>query len=181
MAPTDTNPADSSEGDSEKTVPPGAAAVVERLQAAADLDAVLAIEEASFNNPTSREWYESELQRPDVCYVYVLRAARGASAPAVAGFCAFWKVIDQIHINNLAIHPEARGRGLGRYLLARVLAEAERLGAPYATLEVRRSNVAACRLYEGAGFRLAGVRTSYYTHPIEDALILSRTGGRVPD
>lgn len=151
-------------------------AVVERLRDAADLDGVVAIEAASFNNPTTREWYENELQRPDVCYVFVLRTA----GMPVAGFCAFWKVVDQIHINNLAIHPAWRGRGLGRLLLARVLEEAAALGAPDATLEVRRSNVSARRLYEGAGFRLASVRTSYYTNPIEDALILSRTGGRVP-
>ena len=78
--------------------------VVERLRSAADLDAVLAIETASFNNPTTREWYESELERPDVCFVFVIRTAEAA----VAGFCAFWKVVDQIHINNLAIHPAWR-------------------------------------------------------------------------
>jgi ribosomal-protein-alanine N-acetyltransferase len=152
------------------------AIIVERLRDAADLDAVLAIEDASFNNPTTREWYESELQRPDVCFVYVIRT----DEHRVAGFCAFWKVVDQIHINNLAIHPACRGRGLGTWLLREVLDEAERLGAPHATLEVRRSNTPARHLYERAGFSVAGVRTSYYTSPIEDALILSRTGGRVP-
>jgi ribosomal-protein-alanine N-acetyltransferase len=150
--------------------------IVERIRTAADLDAVLAIEQASFNNPTTREWYETELRRPEVCFVYAIRTA---DSP-VAGFCAFWRVIDQIHINNLAIHPHYRRRGLGRVLLARVLEEAAALGAPDATLEVRRSNVAARRLYEQAGFALAGVRTAYYTNPIEDALILTRSGGRVP-
>lgn len=154
---------------------------VERLRTADDLDAVLDIEHASFNNPTTRDWYESEMQRPDVCHVYIIRTAQDdAGAAVIAGFCAFWKVIDQIHINNLAIRPECRGRGLGRRLLTHVLHEAATLGAPHATLEVRRSNTAARRLYEGAGFVVAGVRTSYYTNPIEDALILSRTGGRVP-
>lgn len=143
---------------------------VERLATAADLDAVLEVEEASFHNPTTREWYESELQRPDVCFVYVIRTPE----QPVAGFCAFWKVVDQIHINNLAIRPGLRRQGLGQHLLARILEEAARLGAPNATLEVRRSNEAARRLYQRAGFHLAGVRTSYYTHPIEDALILSR-------
>jgi ribosomal-protein-alanine N-acetyltransferase len=150
--------------------------VVERLRDASDLDGVIAIEQLSFNNPTTREWYENELQRPDVCYVFLLRTPE---AP-VAGFCTFWRVVDQIHINNLAIHPDWRRRGLGKFLLARALEEADRLGAPHATLEVRRSNVAARRLYEGAGFELTGVCTSYYTNPIEDALILSRAGGRVP-
>jgi ribosomal-protein-alanine N-acetyltransferase len=145
---------------------------VERLVSSADLDDVLAVERASFHNPTTREWYESELQRPDVCYVFVIRTEQAH----VAGFCAFWRVADQIHINNLAIRPELRSRGLGRFLLQCVLDEAERLGAIHATLEVRRSNTAARRLYEHAGFQVVGVRASYYTHPIEDALILSRDG-----
>ena len=144
--------------------------VIERLTSPDDLDGVIDVERASFHNPTTREWYESELERPDVCYVFVLRTEEAR----VAGFCAFWRVADQIHINNLAIRPELRSRGLGRLLLARVLEEAEHLGAVHATLEVRRSNAAARRLYEGAGFHLAGVRASYYTHPIEDALILAR-------
>ncbi len=144
--------------------------VIERLTAPDDLDGVIDVERASFYNPTTREWYESELDRPDVCYVFVIRTIESR----VAGFCAFWRVADQIHINNLAIRPELRNRGLGRILLQHVLREAERLGAVHATLEVRRSNAAARRLYEGAGFRIAGVRPSYYTHPIEDALILAR-------
>lgn len=144
--------------------------IVERLVTPDDLDGLLEVERASFHNPTTREWYESELERPEVCFVFVIRTEQSA----VAGFCAFWRVADQIHINNLAIRPELRGRGLGRTLLQHVLLEAERLGVTQATLEVRRSNVAARRLYEGAGFRLAGVRASYYTHPIEDALILAR-------
>jgi len=151
--------------------------IVERISTPADLDGVLEVELASFSNPTTRDWYANELQRPDVCFVYVVRTPDCR----VAGFCAFWKVVDQIHINNLAIRPELRHRGLGGLLLARVLADAAILGAPHATLEVRRSNEAARTLYERAGFTLAGVRTSYYTHPIEDALILSRTGGRVPE
>jgi [ribosomal protein S18]-alanine N-acetyltransferase len=144
--------------------------VIERLTAPVDLDGVIDVERASFYNPTTREWYESELDRPDVCYVFVIRTTESR----VAGFCAFWRVADQIHINNLAIRPELRNRGLGRVLLQHVLREAERLGAVHATLEVRRSNAAARRLYEGAGFRIAGIRPSYYTHPIEDALILAR-------
>lgn len=144
--------------------------VIERASSSEDLDGVIEVEQASFHNPTTREWYQSELQRPDVCYVFVVRTGEHR----VAGFCAFWRVLDQIHINNLAIRPELRRQGLGRALLQYVLNEAERLGAVHATLEVRRSNVAAQGLYEAAGFRVASIRPSYYTHPIEDALILSR-------
>ena len=46
---------------------------IERILTAADLDGVLEIEAESFNNPTTREWYERELGRPEVCFIYVLR------------------------------------------------------------------------------------------------------------
>lgn len=147
--------------------------VVERLASPADLDGVLDIEAASFNNPTTREWYEGELKRPEVCFIYVLRTPD----QPVAGFCAFWRVAEQIHINNLAIRPELRGQRLGSRLLQAVIAEATRLGASHATLEVRRSNLAAIRLYEQAGFSQAGVRPNYYTKPIEDALVLVFSSG----
>ena len=144
---------------------------VERLATAGDLDGVLAIEDASFNNPTTREWYEAELKRPEVCHIYVLRTA---DCP-VAAFCAFWRVADQIHINNLAVRPELRGQGLASRLLAGVMAESARMGADSATLEVRRSNTPALRLYAKAGFTEAGVRRNYYTQPVEDALVLVRS------
>ena len=146
------------------------APTVERLAGPADLDGVLAIEEASFNNPTTREWYEGELKRPEVCFIYVLRTADHP----VAAFCAFWLVIDQAHINNLAVRPEFRGRGLATQLLESILVEARHLGATSLTLEVRRSNIAAQRLYAKAGFHEHSVRKNYYTQPVEDAIVLLR-------
>lgn len=142
--------------------------VVERLSSKEDLDGVLAIELASFINPTTRGWYERELERPDVCFIYVLRTPECR----VAAYCAFWLVVDQAHINNLAVLPELRGRGLGTQLLEAVVAEVAHLGGVLLTLEVRRSNEPALRLYQRAGFRHGGVRTNYYTNPVEDALVL---------
>jgi [ribosomal protein S18]-alanine N-acetyltransferase len=144
--------------------------VIERILTDEDLVGVLEIEAASFNNPTTREWYERELKRPEVCFIFVLHTA----AVRVAAFCAFWRVADQAHINNLAVRPELRGRGLGSQMLEAVVVEAQRLGAGSLTLEVRRSNIAAQRLYQRAGFHEAGVRKNYYTQPVEDALVLAR-------
>jgi [ribosomal protein S18]-alanine N-acetyltransferase len=142
--------------------------LVERITTPEGLAGVLEIEEASFNNPTTREWYERELARPEVCFIYVLRTPDHP----VAAFCAFWLIADQAHINNLAVRPELRRRGLGIKMLEAIIAEAQRLGAGSLALEVRRSNVAAHRLYTRAGFRDDGIRKSYYTQPVEDALLL---------
>jgi [ribosomal protein S18]-alanine N-acetyltransferase len=144
--------------------------LIESLGGEDDLTGVLEVESESFTNPWTREMYAWELQNRSVCHVYVLRTPECA----VAGFCAFWLVFDEIHINNVAVRPAYRGRGLGTALMHYILAEARRLGARRATLEVRSSNQGARRLYERLGFRVAGTRRNYYSHPVEDALILWR-------
>ena len=150
---------------------------IERVRTDRDLDEVLAIEAASFNNPWTREMYLREFQNPDVSFVYVLRLLNPAGEPAagtVAGFCSFWLVLDELHINNLAVRQECRQRGYGTALLRSVLEAGAQRGARRATLEVRRSNEQAIRLYERLGFEIAATRPNYYVSPPEDALILWR-------
>jgi ribosomal-protein-alanine N-acetyltransferase len=146
--------------------------IIEPLTSPADLDAVLAIEEASFTNPWTREMYMAELENPGVSYCYLARNADGH----VVGFCSFWRVVDELHINNLAVMPPDRRAGAGTALLHHVLREGARLGAVRATLEVRRSNEPARILYERFGFSVAGIRRAYYSKPVEDAIVLWREG-----
>ncbi len=145
---------------------------IDPLEGEADLDGVLSVEAESFTNPWTREMYAWELQNRSVCHVYVVRTGDCR----VAGFCAFWLVFDEIHINNVAVRPQFRAQGIGTALMRHVLAEARRLGARRATLEVRSSNTDARRLYERLGFYVAATRRNYYTNPGEDALILWRDG-----
>jgi ribosomal-protein-alanine N-acetyltransferase len=144
--------------------------VIEPVTSVEDIDQVLAIEDASFTNPWTREMYLAELRNPGVSYCFVARDTEGRAA----GFCSFWRVLDELHINNLAVAPDFRRSGVASTLLTFVLAEGVRLGAQRATLEVRRSNDAARYLYERFGFTVAGVRRAYYTRPVEDALVLWR-------
>jgi ribosomal-protein-alanine N-acetyltransferase len=143
---------------------------IEPLAGDEDLEGVLAVEAESFTNPWTRDMYAWELQNRAVCHVLVART----DTCRVAGFCAFWLVVDEIHINNVAVRPAFRGQGIGTALLHQALAEGRRLGARRATLEVRASNLGARRLYERLGFYVAGTRRNYYTNPVEDALILWR-------
>jgi ribosomal-protein-alanine N-acetyltransferase len=141
---------------------------IERITSVDQIDAVLAIEDASFTNPWTRDMYVSELGNPGTSYCYVARDASGLAA----GFCSFWRIVDELHINNLAVLPEFRRHGVASTLLSFTLDEGIRLGATRATLEVRRSNDAARLLYARFGFTIAGVRRDYYSKPVEDALIL---------
>jgi ribosomal-protein-alanine N-acetyltransferase len=139
------------------------------LTSAADIDHILAVEHASFTNPWTREMYLAELASPKVSRFQLAANAAGQTV----GFCAYWLVVDELHINNLAVLPEWRGRGFGRALLAAAIDDARTHGAVRALLEVRRSNVIAQRLYEQAGFDVVRVRREYYTQPVEDALVLA--------
>ena len=144
---------------------------IEPLAGEADLDGVLEVEAESFTNPWTRDMYAWELQNRAVCHILVVRT----DECPVAGFCAFWLVFDEIHINNLAMRPQFRGQGIGTALLHHVLAEAQAAGR--AARHARGAGVeraGARRLYERLGFYVAGTRRNYYTNPVEDALILWR-------
>ncbi len=95
----------------------------------------------------------------------------------VAAFCCAWVVLDELHINNVAVGPRFRRQGFARRLLTHVMQDAVGKGATQATLEVRRSNGPALRLYDVLGFTVRGVRRDYYSNPVEDALILWRSLG----
>jgi ribosomal-protein-alanine N-acetyltransferase len=144
--------------------------LIEPLRSAEEIESVLAIERASFSNPWTREMYLSELGNTGVAYFFLARD----DTREVVGFCSFWRILDELHINNLAVQPERRRQGIASALLTRVLQEGTKLGARRATLEVRQSNERARRLYERFGFAVSGVRRGYYTNPVEDALVLWR-------
>src|SRR5207249_4761794 len=86
---------------------------IEQVRSAEQIDAVLAIEEASFTNPWTRVMYLAELENAGVSYCFLAKAPDGQ----VVGFCSFWRVLDELHINNLAVLPEFRRRGIATELL----------------------------------------------------------------
>ncbi len=71
----------------------------------------------------------------------------------------------------------ARQKGIGKRLFESLLAAARETNSSSVFLEVRESNAAARTLYEGVGFEPTGRRKSYYTDPIEDAVLYRRTVG----
>ena len=113
-----------------------------------DIDDLLRIESIAFTRPWTREMYLSELEHRDVSFFYIARDPVGEAI----GFCSWWLVLDEVHVNNFAVLPEHRRSGVASRLLERVLADGAARGANRATLEVRRSNEAALRLYEKFGF-----------------------------
>ncbi|HWP34383.1 MAG TPA: ribosomal protein S18-alanine N-acetyltransferase [Thermodesulfobacteriota bacterium] len=137
-----------------------------------NLAEVVRIEARSFSQPWSREVFLRELKnRWSSGFVAYLPGADGRWW--AAGYVIAWLVVGEVHILNLAVDPAARRRGVGRALLVHVLKAFEAKGATKATLEVRRSNLAAQALYEGLGFVRVGVRRGYYSDNGEDAFVMT--------
>ncbi len=136
------------------------------------LDVVMAIDDVAFINPWTREMFEGQLRQPDRSFLFA--AWLSAEDDDAVGYCSVWVMHDELHIKNLAVLPGWRRQGVARALLARACEVGVQRGARRATLEVRRSNDIARRMYAAAGFRRAGVRHTYYTSPTEDAVILWR-------
>ena len=142
--------------------------LIERLRqpvSVEDRDAVIDLEAGSFTNPWTAETFDLMLATP-VSRVYVARTAPGTE---ILAFCACWVIEDDVHINTVAVRGTLRRQGVGGTLLRGVLDAAT---ARRATLEVRRSNVAALALYRKLGFEVTAVRQNYYANPAEDGLVL---------
>ncbi|MGD8496718.1 MAG: ribosomal protein S18-alanine N-acetyltransferase [Gemmatimonadales bacterium] len=142
---------------------------VVRSMRESDLRRVLHIERRSFSIPWSEATFRGLLRRRSAALMV------GEEAGEVVGYAVLWFAADEAELGDIAVLPESRGRGLGRWLLEAALAEAARRGARAVYLEVRESNTAARRLYERAGFDTAGVRPNYYTQPTEDAILMTRS------
>jgi len=141
-----------------------------------DLLEVIQIEETCGLSRWGWNAYHAELAQEDnsIMLVARLRARKdSATRQTTKGFVAARMVADELHINNVAVREEYRRLGIARMLLETALDEAKRRGARRGFLEVRAGNTPAQALYAICGFRVTGRRPSYYTDPLEDALVMS--------
>ena len=146
---------------------------IERMRAA-DLEAVLQIERASFHTPWSRQAFLHELERNRVAALWVARA-EGPGRRAVRRGCGL-----PVPLGGGRRGPRDESRGppgvaWGRCWSASSSARSWRTIAhrcPARPSGGASGNVEARRLYEGLGFREVGRRRGYYVDTGEDALIL---------
>jgi ribosomal-protein-alanine N-acetyltransferase len=146
------------------TEPPGALQM--RDLQPSDLPAVMEIERAAFTSPWQRTTFEGLLRRTDTDLLAVTAGER------LVGYAVCWTILDQSELGNVAVHPDERGRGIGRLLVRAALERACGRGADECYLEVRESNWTAQTLYASCGFEAIGRRRRYYTSPVEDALVM---------
>ncbi len=131
------------------------------------LDGVMTIENLSFKIPWSRNAFIDELTTNEMA-VYVV----AVSGKEILGYGGLWRVLDEGHITNIAVHPEFRRCGAGSRIMDELLRQCRDCGILSLTLEVRRSNLPAQKLYGKYGFRSEGIRKGYYSDTGEDAIIM---------
>ena len=134
-----------------------------------DLPAVLEIERRAFPQPWSRAFFEKELSTPFA--QLTVAVDQSTNRAVLVGYSCRWRVTDEVHLLNVAVHQARRGSGVGRTLVVGVIDEGRATRARTMFLEVRAGNVAARRLYRRLGFRDLGVRRGYYG-PGQDAIVM---------
>ena len=137
-----------------------------------DLPEVLAIQA---KNPWAAQW-------PELEYSHLAADPRGTILVAeletmepakVLGFAAFYRIIDEAELRNIAVDPAHQQQGVGKALLTEGRRRLLEAGAKRVFLEVRQSNKAALTLYYSVGFGLHSQRKDYYHDPREDAYVLA--------
>ena len=131
-----------------------------------DLDEVSELEKEIFSTPWSRKSFESAMNDDNNIYIVVEKNEK------IIAYCGIWIVADEGQINNVAVMKNERGHGVAYEMLSYAIEQSKKKGAQAFTLEVRKSNIAAYKLYEKFGFKNEGIRKNYYSNPKEDAIIM---------
>ena len=135
---------------------------------------ILRLEEACFSAPWTRKMLEAELSgNPFAHFLLAKQVTPGdSSSVSIIGYLCFWVVFEEIRLMNLAVIESMRHKGIARALVSQALEVGAAQTAVRALLEVRASNHAAHALYRSLGFRDVSTRPTYYSNPIEDALLM---------
>jgi ribosomal-protein-alanine N-acetyltransferase len=130
------------------------------------LDQIEEVELLSFAIPWPRQSFYNELNNHLATYIVAEYDNK------VIGYAGMWRIIDEGHITNIAVHPEYRGAGLGNLIIEVLVSDAKDEGVSAMTLEVRVNNLPALNLYKKYGFIEVAVRKNYYQDTGEDAIIM---------
>ena len=134
-----------------------------------DVPEIAELEKICFTLPWSEKSFRDEMANRLAVYFTAKDSGK------CVGYAGFWNVSGEGDVTNVAVLPEYRRRGVGSSLVAEMIKTAEKLKLEMLTLEVRKSNTAAQKLYEKFGFEILGERKRYYSDNGEDAYIMTRT------
>lgn len=135
------------------------------------LDDLARLEQICFSQPWSRASLLEEIENPTAVFLVA------EEDDHILGYAGMHVVCREGYIDNIAVFPEARRKGVARQLINSLIERLREREGVFLTLEVRPSNAAAVSLYRSLGFQEAGRRPRFYTAPTEDALLMTFTFG----
>ena len=144
--------------------------VIEKMKSD-DIANVVEVENNSFDIPWSKESFENELKNKLAMYL-VAKVEEKA-----VGYVGVWKIFDEGHITNVAVHPDYRGQGIGKSLISDLLYLCEKEGINSLTLEVRKSNLKDQNLYKKFEFIELNIRKGYYEDGEYALFMMKALGG----
>ncbi len=130
-----------------------------------DIKEIAELEKDCFSEPWSENSLGDELSN-ETARFYVLRDSEN-----LLGYIGANNICNEVYITNIAVNEKYRSKGYGQKLVNHLIKQCETEKAFFITLEVRKSNEKAIKLYEKCGFKLIGERKNFYSKPAEDALI----------
>ena len=122
----------------------------------------------------SEQQYRSLFLANDAATSILTLIAQFPETSSIVGFLIARHVAPEWELENVVVAQETRGKGIGTRLGQELLRRAQQSNSDTVFLEVRESNVAARALYEGIGFCETGRRKSYYSNPLEDAILYAK-------
>ena len=122
---------------------------------AADLASVMVIERQAYPFPWTSGNFQDSLNAG-----YTMRVLKERGV--MIGYVVWMRVVDEVHLLNIALSPARQGRGLGAWMMRQFMAQVRDAGIDQILLEVRPSNTAAIGLYRKLGFKDIGLRKGYY-------------------
>lgn len=129
---------------------------------------VAALEQICFSCPWSENAIIHELTNQISIWLVAVEQGK------VIGYVGSQYGYGEADMMNLAVAPAYRRNGIGKALVAELVAQLQSMDIHSLTLEVRQSNLPAVMLYESMGFSQVGLRPNYYQKPKEAALILRK-------
>lgn len=124
------------------------------------------IEKHCFSSP----WSENQILSSDDNTVFYI-AKQGEK---VIGYAGMYMVLNEGYVTNIGVLPEYRKKGIGKELMERLIDLSKEKNLSFLSLEVRKTNTPAIKLYTSFEFQNVGIRKNFYTNPKEDAIIMTR-------
>jgi len=134
-----------------------------------DVPAIMEIEKIVYTHPWTEGIFNDCIRVGYNCWVY-------EEQEELLAYGLVSIAVNEAHILNICVAPDAQRRGLGKRMLHKLMQLAAERQGNSIFLEVRESNLVAQKLYDQEGFNRIGLRKNYYPADDgrEDALVYAK-------